>query len=299
MDHRTDTETNVIVDHIWESREDDAEVAASRTALVPADHAIIVHEGAELAGYAVDGRWHIAMRQACRTLKLDWSAQRRRIMRDPILREGVAMITTPSARGLHEGVAMMATPLPGEPAEGVGMITTPSAGGRQDVTCLRLDLFWGWLFKLELSRLEPDVRAMLIPFQQAGYEALHAHFTGAPAAMPPTPADIDSLSRQVAQLSAAVAQLRRAHLPLPVVQPRPLHPIAEAILDFVVQVSYPVTAAEITRRLRATGVQVSGKYVSVRMRRLSYAGYLVHVAHGVYALPNVALDLARHDVATG
>jgi hypothetical protein len=212
-----------------------------------------------LAGYAIDGHWHIAMRPACRTLRLDWEGQRQRIMRDPILSEGACIIKA------------------------------PSAGGQQDMTCLRLDLFWGWLFKLELSRLEPDVRDLLIPFQRAGYEALHEHFTGAPVATHPTPADIDTLTRQVAQLSAAVARLRIAQRPALVVE-RPLHPIAVAILETVSQVGYPVTAAEITRRLRSSGLEVGGKYVSVRMRRLMYAGYLVHVTHGVYALPGITAE---------
>lgn len=116
--------------------------------VAPHDHRVITIEGGELEGCEVDGVWYVAMPRACRRLRLSWHGQLERLKRDPILRKGIRVIRI------------------------------PSAGGDQETVCLRLDLFWGWLFKLELSRLEPDVQEQIMPLQEAGYQALHERFTG-------------------------------------------------------------------------------------------------------------------------
>jgi uncharacterized coiled-coil protein SlyX len=146
------------------------------TALVPTDHRVISIEGGELEGCEVDGVWYVAMARACRRLQLDWSAQYRRILRDPILTKGMVIMAI------------------------------PSAGGLQETACLRLDLFWGWLFKLELSRLEPEVAEQIMPIQLAGYQALYERFNGHAAQSPA----LEALAAQVAELATDVAKLKES-----------------------------------------------------------------------------------------
>ena len=80
-------------------------------------------------------------------LGLDWSAQFRRVNRDPLLREGIAIMAIP-----------------------------PEFGGANDAVFLRLDLFHGWLFKVSISRVAKDHRERLTIYQRDAYAVLHAAF---------------------------------------------------------------------------------------------------------------------------
>ncbi len=162
-------------------------IADAPLTVVPTEHKVVLAEAADLEGYAVHGEWYIAMKRACRSLGLDWVGQRQRIMRDPILSKGACIIQA------------------------------PSRGGAQELVALRIDLFWGWLFKLELSRLDPEVRDILISFQAAGYTALHAHFTGrrndtsAPSRALAVTATPPTSTEAFAALEARVAALEADH----------------------------------------------------------------------------------------
>ena len=67
--------------------------------------------GTELYGFDLSGVVYVALKPIVLGMGLDWSAQYRRVQRDPIL---------------HEGIAMMAIPF--------------GRGGPQDQVCLRMDL---------------------------------------------------------------------------------------------------------------------------------------------------------------
>lgn len=149
-------------------------------ALTPDDHKLIIHEGGELEGCEVGGVWYVAMARACRRLRLDWEGQRQKILRDPIL------------------------------SKGAFIMQAPSAGGSQETMFLRLDLFWGWLFKLELSRLAPDIAEQIMPLQRAGYQALHERFSAAGQA---APGALEALAERVARLEAAQATAHKPALP--------------------------------------------------------------------------------------
>lgn len=229
------------------------------TALVPTGHAIVIHHGADLEGYQVGDVWYIAMRRVCRSLGLDWSSQRQRIMRDSILSAGAAMITT------------------------------ATAGGAQEALGLRLDLFWGWLFKLESERLDPELRPWIEAIQREGYQVLHDHFTdrlgGAPA---PTvhgapDATLDAVAAQLRDINATLTQLRAQHAHALTGEPRPLHPDAAAILRIVRASAVAVSPAHVARLLATEGIDRDPRYVRVRLSRLVARGQLIHAGHGLYA----------------
>lgn len=99
-----------------------------------------------------DGRRqvYIPLRSICDRLGLDWSAQTRRINRDEILAEEVL------------GVAVMTTPSP----DGRG-------GGIQEMLCLPLEMLNGWLFGINASRVNNDIRPALLRYQRECYRVLY------------------------------------------------------------------------------------------------------------------------------
>ena len=76
---------------------------------------------------------YVPVWSVCDYLGVDWSAQYRRINRDPVLSESI------------KGVAITPTPS----AEGRG-------GGQQEMLCLPLKFLPGWLFSISASRVKPE-----------------------------------------------------------------------------------------------------------------------------------------------
>jgi hypothetical protein len=91
----------------------------------------------------------VPIRPICEYMGMDWSAQFRRINRDPVLSEviqGVAVTTTPSPDG--------------------------RGGGLQELVCLPLKFLPGWLFGVSASRVKPDLREKIIRYQRECYDVL-------------------------------------------------------------------------------------------------------------------------------
>lgn len=106
--------------------------------------------GDELYGFKQDDGTFLALKPMVEAMGLDWSAQFRRVQRDPILSEGIAMMATPFGRG-----------------------------GDQEVLCIKLDLINGWLFTIDSSRIKDDlVRQRVQTYQRECYQVLHDHFAG-------------------------------------------------------------------------------------------------------------------------
>jgi hypothetical protein len=97
----------------------------------------------------------IAVRPIAETMGLSWPAQFVRLKEDPVLSKGVATIAI------------------------------PSPGGTQEMTCLRLDLLNGWLFKIDPRRVSEEIRTRLIEYQEECYAVLFRHFQ--PSAAPVVP----------------------------------------------------------------------------------------------------------------
>lgn len=93
------------------------------------------------------GEPYVAMRPTIEALGLDWKAQLKRIQRDETLLEG--LITLP----------------------------VPSAGGDQDTNVLPVELFHGWLFTIDASRVKPEIRAKLLAYKRECFDVLHSYFT--------------------------------------------------------------------------------------------------------------------------
>lgn len=88
----------------------------------------------------------VAVKAISDVLGLDWSAQLKRVKRDTVL------------------------------AEGMAILTMPSPGGPQDTVCLPLHLLHGWLFGINAGLVRPDCRDRVLAYQRECYAALHAHF---------------------------------------------------------------------------------------------------------------------------
>lgn len=104
----------------------------------------IEFHGDRLLGIENERGAFVPLKPLVQGMGLDWSAQLQRLKRDPILSEGVVMITTPSDQ---EGV------------------------------CLPLDLVPGFLFRIDAGRVAVAVRGKVLHYQRECYSALARAFT--------------------------------------------------------------------------------------------------------------------------
>jgi hypothetical protein len=105
--------------------------------------------GTEMYAFQLGGLIVVALKPIVEGMGLDWSAQYRRVQRDPILKDGIAMMAIPSGRG-----------------------------GLQEQVCLRLDLIHGWLFTIETGRIKDDLRERVLLYKRECYDVLFRHFSG-------------------------------------------------------------------------------------------------------------------------
>jgi hypothetical protein len=96
---------------------------------------------------------YIPLRPICDHLGLDWSAQTRRIYRDPILNKYVRF------------VAITAT----NPEEA-------QKGGNPNMLCLPLDYLNGFLFGISANRVKEDLRDRVLLYQERCYKVLYEAF---------------------------------------------------------------------------------------------------------------------------
>ena len=100
-----------------------------------------------------EGRVLVAMKPITDALGLDWSAQFRRLKRDPVL---------------STCVAMMATQIPGDDQT-------------REAIFIDLEYLNGWLFGIDANRVKPELRDTVIDYQKHCYHVLFQHFHGKPA----------------------------------------------------------------------------------------------------------------------
>ncbi|MDQ4078348.1 MAG: ORF6C domain-containing protein [Chloroflexota bacterium] len=98
-------------------------------------------------------RIYVPLKPITDAIGLDWSAQYRRVQRDPILSEEAELIAV------------------------TAMNPNPS-GGRPDTLCLPVDLLNGWLFGINASRVKEELREAVLRYQRECYRALHEYFQG-------------------------------------------------------------------------------------------------------------------------
>lgn len=91
---------------------------------------------------------YVAIKPICENIGIQWRAQRKRILRDTVL------------------------------SEGVSIMDTPSNGGSQETTCLPLELLNGWLFGIDENRIkDSDVKARVIEYKKECYQVLFDYWT--------------------------------------------------------------------------------------------------------------------------
>lgn len=104
--------------------------------------------GDDLYGFENDDGIFVALKPIVESMGMDWSAQFRRVTRDPILAEGIAMMATPFSRG-----------------------------GDQEAVCLKMDLVNGWLFTIDSARIKDQaVKDRVLLYQRECYGVLFKHF---------------------------------------------------------------------------------------------------------------------------
>jgi hypothetical protein len=146
-------------------------------AIIPLDQAEVDFHGDVVVAVETtvngDAAVYVPLRPICDNLGLDWSAQRRRTMRDAVLGEEVATVAV-----------------------------TATDGKVRDMIALPLDFLAGWLFQINASRVKEEVRDRLIRYQRECHTILSAYFkTKARGRM-----DISSLA-DVKLLGAALIEL--------------------------------------------------------------------------------------------
>lgn len=112
----------------------------------------------EVIGESGEPDIYIPVRPLCEFLGLNWSAQFRRIQRDPVL--------VAQARSVA--------------------VTATEAGGHRDMLCLPLEFLHGWLFGVSATRVKPAFREAVIRYQREVYRVLWRAFN------PPATAELEA-----------------------------------------------------------------------------------------------------------
>lgn len=88
-------------------------------------------------------QYYVAMKPVCENIGLDWAAQYSRMKRDEVLNSTVVIITTVAEDGRN-----------------------------REMICLPIDYLNGWLFGIDVKRVKPEIRELLITYKRECYKAL-------------------------------------------------------------------------------------------------------------------------------
>lgn len=177
---------------------------------------------------------YVPVRPICEYLGLDWSSQRQRIDRDPVLsevRQGVVITTAPSTDG--------------------------RGGGPQEMLCLPVQFLHGWLFGISASRIKPELQEKVIRYQRECYAVLWRSFQAQTMAVLGSEREMSSLS-YVRNMALAIAQMAEQQMTFELRLDR-----TEARLDQAAQVVGALVrdVAEVKRRV-APGVYIGDEQAS-------------------------------------
>lgn len=167
------------------------------TAVQPAEQKTVLFYDDEITAVRLqDGRIFVPVKPICDLLGVDWSAQRQRINRDPILSEVV------------NGVVVTPSPLDDN-----------KYANPQEMLCVPLEFLNGWLFGINANRVNDSVRPNLLRYQRECYQVLYeATRDGRLTTDTETDIDIEALlqqdspAAQAYQMAMAVVRMARQQL---------------------------------------------------------------------------------------
>jgi hypothetical protein len=123
------------------------------TALIPVADRVVDFYGDPIQGFMVPSdeqpTVYVPLRPICGYLGLDWSAQYRRLHRDPVLRDVI------------RPVAMMAT---------------GSRADEHEIVCLPLEYLPGWLFSINVTRVRPELQEKITQYRRECFKVLWRAF---------------------------------------------------------------------------------------------------------------------------
>ncbi len=121
---------------------------SNESALIPTEQKTVLFYDDEIMAVQMEGgSIFVPVRQLCDYLGVDWSAQYRRLSRDPVLGEVQATVAV-----------------------------TATDGRMREQVCLPLDYLNGWLFGVNADRVKPEIRERLIRYQKECYRVLARAF---------------------------------------------------------------------------------------------------------------------------
>ena len=167
-------------------------------ALVPIEQKQVLFYDDEITAVLVqlqdEQQVYIPLRPICEYLGLDWSAQTRRIRRDPVLSKWATF------------VAITAT----NPEEA-------QKGGNPNMLCLPLDYLNGFLFGVSATRVRPELQERVILYQERCYKVLSEAFQEGRLTSDPDFDDLlasDTPAAQAYKMAAAIMKMARQQLML-------------------------------------------------------------------------------------
>ena len=125
---------------------------SSKSVLMPLDERRVEFYEDEVTAalVKVDGqkRVYVPLRPICDYLQINWSGQRQRLNRDPVLSEESRFVC----------------------------VTHTNLGGNPNMLCLPLEFLNGWLFGIDASRVKSELREKVIRYQRECYRILWQAF---------------------------------------------------------------------------------------------------------------------------
>ena len=164
------------------------------SALMPVEQKEVQFYGDTIIAVRVEeGDVFVPVRPICDLLGVDWSAQRRRIVRDPVM----------GAEAMS--VAITATDIDPDSRR-------PRSS---EMLALPLDYISGFLFGINADRVKPDVRERLIQYQRECYKVLAEAFTAGRLTADPSFDDLlqaDTPAAQAYKMARALMEMARQQL---------------------------------------------------------------------------------------
>jgi ferritin-like metal-binding protein YciE len=157
-------------------------------ALVPVEQKKVIFYDDEITAVVIQTKVRqevfVPIRPICAFLGVAWTAQRQRILRDPVLSEEL-------------------TPV---------IVTITGTGQQVESLCLPLDYLSGWLFGINATRVKDEVRDQLVRYQRECYKVLSEAFQEGRLTADPVLSEllqIDSEAVQAYKMLQAMVKLAR------------------------------------------------------------------------------------------